>query len=614
MAEETVIIDFQVNEQEAVVSIENLTKANKALREERNKLNLATEEGVKRAAEINGLIDRNTNAIKSNSSAIEKQRLNVGNYTNSIKAAAGELKNFAGSLTSVVPGLSGLQQGFGAVKGATDGLSGSTKALVAGPLALLVVGVGLLVEAIKKSEPALDFIEDIFTKIKTTISTLAQNLQLIGSILGSVFTGNFGEAADGVARLTDEITKNNEAAQESINLYRELEDEIALFRIETAATELAIKALVISSKNRTLTLEQQNEKLDEAIKLENGLSARRAEIATKEFLALQKNIEANRGFRALVNETAEDYAKRAATSERLNKEEKESIAEKYIAIVKAEEGMMALREKIQNQQDAIAEKIAERDAKEAEIRQAKQRALEFDREQMLESHEIEVMLLDEINLLKDRNFQQDMERARAAMEKRMEVNKKEFDAAKKKESDISKIAFLESQNRLANVSNVLAQTQALFDRGSDAYKALAVSQAFIDTYRAATAALAPPPTGAGPLFGPILAGVTIATGLANITKIMGFASGGFTGHGGKYEPAGVVHKGEVVWNQEDVRAVGGPAIANAMRPSFSYADGGIVAGTPTMSPQMMQPKVILTYSEFREFENMVHFKDSIATA
>jgi len=30
----------------------------------------------------------------------------------------------------------------------------------------------------------------------------------------------------------------------------------------------------------------------------------------------------------------------------------------------------------------------------------------------------------------------------------------------------------------------------------------------------------------------------------------GFAEGGFTGHGGKYEPAGVVHRGEFVFNQE----------------------------------------------------------------
>jgi hypothetical protein len=39
--------------QESITSLENLTKANKALREERKKLNLETADGQKRAQEIN---------------------------------------------------------------------------------------------------------------------------------------------------------------------------------------------------------------------------------------------------------------------------------------------------------------------------------------------------------------------------------------------------------------------------------------------------------------------------------------------------------------------------------------------------------------------------------
>lgn len=58
----------------------------------------------------------------------------------------------------------------------------------------------------------------------------------------------------------------------------------------------------------------------------------------------------------------------------------------------------------------------------------------------------------------------------------------------------------------------------------------------------------------------------------------GKAEGGYTGYGGKYEPAGIVHRGEVVWSQADVKAVGGPRRANAMRPTAGYANGGIVGG------------------------------------
>ena len=54
----------------------------------------------------------------------------------------------------------------------------------------------------------------------------------------------------------------------------------------------------------------------------------------------------------------------------------------------------------------------------------------------------------------------------------------------------------------------------------------------------------------------------------------GKADGGYTGPGGKYEPRGIVHAGEVVWSQRDVAAVGGPRAANAMRPTAGYANGG----------------------------------------
>ena len=38
--------------------------------------------------------------------------------------------------------------------------------------------------------------------------------------------------------------------------------------------------------------------------------------------------------------------------------------------------------------------------------------------------------------------------------------------------------------------------------------------------------------------------------------LLSLASGGYTGAGGKYEPAGIVHKGEYVFSQEDVQRIG----------------------------------------------------------
>lgn len=62
----------------------------------------------------------------------------------------------------------------------------------------------------------------------------------------------------------------------------------------------------------------------------------------------------------------------------------------------------------------------------------------------------------------------------------------------------------------------------------------------------------------------------------------GFSAGGYTGDGGKYEPAGVVHKGEVVWSQTDIARAGGLGVVEAMRRGLrGYVDGGVVgAGSP----------------------------------
>ncbi|HAH3437621.1 TPA: phage tail tape measure protein [Escherichia coli] len=55
-----------------------------------------------------------------------------------------------------------------------------------------------------------------------------------------------------------------------------------------------------------------------------------------------------------------------------------------------------------------------------------------------------------------------------------------------------------------------------------------------------------------------------------------FATGGFTGTGGKYEPAGIVHRGEFVFTKEATSRIG---VGNLYRLMRGYATGGYVGGT-----------------------------------
>lgn len=66
-------------------------------------------------------------------------------------------------------------------------------------------------------------------------------------------------------------------------------------------------------------------------------------------------------------------------------------------------------------------------------------------------------------------------------------------------------------------------------------------------------------------------------------KIFSFDTGGYTGDGGKYEPAGVVHRGEFVMTKEATDRIGVDNLYAMMR---GYANGGLVGNTVSGSAPM----------------------------
>ncbi len=70
--------------------------------------------------------------------------------------------------------------------------------------------------------------------------------------------------------------------------------------------------------------------------------------------------------------------------------------------------------------------------------------------------------------------------------------------------------------------------------------------------------------------------------LGGLASIFGFDEGGYTGPGARHQPAGIVHKGEVVFSQDDIRRHGGVAVVEAMRRGVpGYDGGGVVGGAPS---------------------------------
>ena len=130
----------------------------------------------------------------------------------------------------------------------------------------------------------------------------------------------------------------------------------------------------------------------------------------------------------------------------------------------------------------------------------------------------------------------------------------------------------------------------LVDSSSSAYailgsiqKGAALFSTAMNSYTAISAAWASAPF---PYNLPAVGMATMETGLlqAAVSALSpsGYADGGFTGYGGKYEAAGIVHKGEGVLTQEEIAALGGPSGFYALRQSIKngFSEGGLVLDPP----------------------------------
>ena len=148
-------------------------------------------------------------------------------------------------------------------------------------------------------------------------------------------------------------------------------------------------------------------------------------------------------------------------------------------------------------------------------------------------------------------------------------------------------------------SNAADMMKQMAGEGSAAYKVLflaskaaAIAQTMVSTEVAATKALE-----LGPIMGIPAASLIRGLGYASVgmiaaTAVAGFSEGGYTGPGGKYEPKGVVHGGEVVIRKEVVDQPGMKDYLIGLNRSGKpgYASGGFV-GSSAMSPAFTAPNI-----------------------
>src|SRR5690606_29462539 len=95
-----------------VTTIEEAREQNKLLSELRNQANATTTEGQEEISKLNKALDANNDFIKDNVDALSKQKINVGNYSESIREAFSVNALLTGGLTGLKTALSTAATGF----------------------------------------------------------------------------------------------------------------------------------------------------------------------------------------------------------------------------------------------------------------------------------------------------------------------------------------------------------------------------------------------------------------------------------------------------------------------------------------------------------------------
>jgi hypothetical protein len=642
MADEkrTVVLDFEVDIGDNEQSIQQLVKANKALREERNKLNTQTEDGRKKIADLNAAIDKNNSTIKANSSALEKQRQNVGNY--------------AGAIDRLVPGLGQIAAGLENMAGGFISSAKAALAFIATPIGAVLAGIvaalSLLKAAISTNNDVLDKFENVTSAIGTILEVLLNRVGKLGEALLLAFSGDFSGALDKTSEaftgIADEIGRAVEEGQKLLDLSRDLEDAQRDLRVEQAKQENVIKALVVSAKNRNLSFDEQEARIRRALQLEEALVKTREDLARRELVIYARTIANEKNLRQTSEETFEQFVDRLRHTQTLGDEFVDGLVEKIQALESARGSSLAFQEKLENSLAAIQEKRVAAAEKEAAERE-KILALQDEERRAAAKRQEEVQKAINDNLLLSFEAQNKVENAaQDALDEesnrliaegtlKIKFNKDTNDAIAKENAEFrteqeefekkSTALYVQQQNLRLNVATTtLANIASALDKESAAYKVIASLNALINTYRAANAALA---TGSeiNPIFGIISAAAAVAAGLANVAKINGieFAEGGYTGQGSRLEPAGIVHKGEYVvpkWQVENPQYSHHLAALESGR-SRGYADGGLVsagivgssgANIDIMSAIKALPAPVVSVKEFNIVQKRVQVKEQVS--
>jgi hypothetical protein len=649
------------------ISINSLREENRKLLLQRNALIISDIDYIKKRDEINKKLNENNKLIKENVSELEKQKINIGNY--------------ASALDGIVPGLGGFVNGL-------ESATTAAKAFIATPLGATLGAIGVALAALINYFKTTGEGEDELAKQTASLNAVFKLFgnyvnEIVGYVVDAnkgindlsesfgIFRYSIGLAFGPLKLLTNglqylaSITPGARLGAELAQGLDEASDAAGLFTLKEKEVRNEIEKLLIQSKNRTLSEQERNAILEQALNLEKGLLNENLKLKQRDLeLGIQAiRIDNERAFNTVdnarkVNESQADYNKRIA-NELLNQgsitdAQRDNLIRLLGSIQDLDSQFSQFSDRISVRQDQLAEKEALRleklDEKRKKDQQEKEKYINAEKKAELEMESFfedlatqrEETRTDELSAaLESYNEELKAKEEFAKQESAFRQQQANEAAAIRKKTKDEEIATQRAITNAkielvgefgATLQNLAGNNKQLAIAGLAIEKAASIAQIISNTGIANAKSIAASPLTAGQPWVAINT-ISAALSIANIVKqaadsvsqinSAGFSEGGYTGSGGKYEPAGIVHKGEVVFSQADVAMMGGPGRVNAMRPTFrGYADGGIVtAGTTTPIDRQFSianafknmPPVVASWQEATTLNNKIKFKESLTS-
>ena len=264
------------------VTINEANQQTTRLNKVKKSLNVNNKEEKVLLDSINKRIDKNTEFVKDNSSSIEKQKMNIGNYS----SALGGLHPMLGKLAS------GLEASKGGLDSGASGFKKFNTVLKFSIIGIIVTAVMLLIKGLMKMQPVIDKVSEVFAGMNAVLDVTIGFFSSVISLVTDVVTGqkSLSEAWKEGTELAGNLGQAmKDAYEEGAAIQNLIKDNERLARttsMRIGNLEVEAERLKAISDDNTKSFQERESALKKSMSIERTIASERLTLAKNQMSAV----------------------------------------------------------------------------------------------------------------------------------------------------------------------------------------------------------------------------------------------------------------------------------------------------------------------------------------